>query len=150
MVSFKSKTLATCIAVTSIAVFCTAAQAASDTRTWESSCTAGNFTGLAGGTTWVDAAQNTVIQTSWYKITRSNNQSGGNKANLKTRFVNLTSGIGYAGAFSGDNLIQDGVRHDISLANFSLHTPGIKIISEFIFDKSGGDPRCNLNYSIQN
>lgn len=150
MISFERKAWAACIAATGIALLCSTAQAASDTRTWEGSCSAGNFTGVAGGLTWVDAAQNTVVQTSWYKITKNNDQSGGNKANLKTRFVDVNTGLGHAGAYTGDNLIQDGVRHEINLTNFSLRTTHLRVISEFIFDKPGADPRCYMNYPIQN
>lgn len=124
-------------------------QAETRTSEWSTSCSNGDFKGTVGGTYWSDSARNTVVQTSWYMITRSNGQDGGNKANLNTKFQDMNTGNSYDGAKSGDNLMQDNVRHDISLTNMAIASPRVLLRHEFIFDKSGGDPKCNVFYQIQ-
>lgn len=107
-------------------------------------CKSGNFTGVVEGTAGRHAQAGKWVQTKRYKITRINGQKGGNKAN-----VNLSAGK--APNFSRDNvvyspdrMIQDGQWHDLNLTrhNLAAGSSRVEAAYEFIFDKSGSDPRC--------
>lgn len=148
MIKINNKVWVACLAAACIQLSVPSVQAEPRTSDWSASCSNGDFKGTVGGTYWSDSARNTVVQTSWYKITRSNGQGGGNKANLNTKLQDLNSGLSYDGAKSGDNLMQDDVQHDISLENMSLSSPRVLVQHQFVFDKSGSDPKCNVFYQI--
>jgi hypothetical protein len=125
--------LAVTCAVGATVLGATPAQAASSTRVV--SCSAGNFTGYAEVAT--TASNGTISATlKQYRIQKHAGQSGGNKAN-----VNLT--VGQFTVKSADRMMQDGAWHWLGL-NASAHdyVGGV----QFIFDKSGADPRCNASF----
>lgn len=82
------------------------------------------------------------FQTVEYKITRLNGQSGGNKANINILLWNDVGGYTQWGHNSPDAMWQDGLTHNYPNAQVSLREWGWTTVwVEFIFDKSGGDPR---------
>lgn len=111
------------------------------------SCTKGNFTGeveISWGSQ-VDALGRRifVMQTHRYRITKQNGQQGGNKANLNigTR-TNQHSGHWTMGR-SPDNLVQNGQWYDLVVTSRdSRPAPAYFSDIEFVFDKSGTDPKC--------
>ena len=107
-------------------------------------CKAGNFTGVIEGTAGRHFQTGKWVHTKRYKITRINGQSGGNKAN-----VNLSAGKAPNFdrgnmVYSPDRMIQDGKWHDLNLVrqNLAVGNARVEAFYEFIFDKSGPDPRC--------
>ena len=113
-------------------------------------CKKGNFTGetelgyareiLSNGQTAF------VMRTYGYRITKSNDQQGGNKANIKIRSRVNQHGGHWARGESPDSLVQNGnwytdrgaESHDMRQA---AHYFGQ---IEFVFDKSGADPKCKV------
>ena len=132
-----------------------AVQASADTRVMQKivSCSTGNFIGSAKvNITLVDLVAKQAKVTE-YKITKINNQQGGNRANLhllaeKGMYLNFPSGLGNfigVGGYSKNNLLQDGAWHTptneiIVSSSGLLRTMAVK----FIFDKNGPDPSCQV------
>ena len=86
-----------------------------------------------------------------YKITKLNGQSGGNKANLNMGHSKVPM-LGWENQIkSNDDLKQDGQWHQLSkiLAKYFNGRDNIEVGFEFIFDKSGADPSCNV-YKVLN
>ena len=105
---------------------------------WCSPTNNSNFRGYVVGHT-VTSPQGSYFQVEKYKITRSNGQSGGNKANLNI-YMGHPSDLNFA-ALSPDNLKQDSQWHNLNLrVNFPAGATVVKF--QFIFDKSGSDPSC--------
>lgn len=102
------------------------------------SCSAGNFTGTAELRVTSPSSDGSVTDARVlrYKIQKHNGQQGGNKAN-----INLF--IGGNSAKSPDRMIQDGNWHGSELGTAGYGDWG-RI--QFIFDKSGSDPRCDAVY----
>lgn len=103
------------------------------------SCGAGNFIGYAEGVLGA-TRYSEYVRIDRYRIVKLNGQQGGNKAN-----VNLTS-IGKDGSKgeekSADRMNQDGQWHNLKTGTSHIY-PGLQSAHvEFIFDKSGSDPRC--------
>ncbi len=108
------------------------------------SCKSGNFVGVVEGVVGRHYYTGKYVHTKRYKITRLNGQSGGNKAN-----INLTSGQAPAATRSNtvnspDSMIQDGKWHDLRLtrSNMGVGNSRAEVYYQFIFDKSGTDPKC--------
>ncbi|MGK9148432.1 hypothetical protein KXS11_12470 [Plantibacter flavus] len=134
------------VAVASLALAAPTAASATETRARETrtiSCSTGNFNGQAKVV--LDSRPEGVwVTVKEYKITRQNGQSGGNKANVN---VAVRSGAYETGWFkSADSMIQDGRWHSggptAGLSNYN----GVEVgYVQFIFDKSGSDPRCTAS-----
>ncbi|MGK9146148.1 hypothetical protein KXS11_00785 [Plantibacter flavus] len=121
-------------------------------------CTSGNFRGEArvrtvfnGADSWHPSANSWTVAVESYRISRLNGQSGGNKANLNMRSVTHTDGGSSTSQWdvSPDNLRQTStwtplesvaVTTRVALAN----TRWLDAELQFIFDKSGSDPRCTV------
>jgi hypothetical protein len=115
--------------------------------TYNVSCASGNFKGEAEITS--DSNESTggfEVKVNKYKITKSEGQSGGNKAN-----VNLKATYGWNESVkkledkSSDSMQQDGKWHNLSLEVGGVRIPHWNMLRsevEFVFDKSGSDPRC--------
>lgn len=124
-------------------------------------CSTGNFTGEADLTATFTPTGNSGTWTTTvdrYRITRSNGQAGGNKANVDLSFwVNWGTGqtAEYKEAKSADAMIQDGAWHGLgtsgTLTNLPLQSSRTEqlfdqmnahVVVQFTFDKSGIDPSC--------
>lgn len=88
-----------------------------------------------------------------YRITRANNQKGGNKANInfQTGTQDARGNKSYANSqYSPDAMKQDGIWHDLKMSPVSMPTDaggrGWSTV-EFIFDTSGTDPKCSETVS---
>lgn len=118
------------------------------------SCTAGNFRGTANVLYNLHRHGNNDFQIGWvtvqnYKIDKLNNQKGGNKANVNLKRAHLKT------VKSSDSMKQDGNTYLLGLRS-NEHTRVFKkydnfyssMTVEFIFDKSGSDPRCEATIPI--
>lgn len=76
-----------------------------------------------------------------YRITRSNGQQGGNKANLEFNFASNPNGQRFE-TKSGDNMNQTGIWLPYSQGGWIGSPAGDRVIvfAKFTFDKSGTDP----------
>lgn len=110
------------------------------------SCSNGNFTGEAKGV-YYNYGSNKSVYLQEYRITRQNNQSGGNKANVNLVVANFL-GSGSKEEKSPDSMKQDGQWHSQSLAIMYAPWSSAQIRVEFIFDRSGSDPRCTGRSNI--
>lgn len=83
------------------------------------------------------------MRTHRYRITKSNDQGGGNKANINIGARDNQHSGSWSTAYSPDKMIQNGKWHDLDLTSWRTHT-GKFYFSEiqFVFDKSGADPKC--------
>jgi hypothetical protein len=121
--------------------------------TTEVSCDAANFRGTAevkwrwrdDGSDW-KAFDARMVR---YKIDKLQGQSGGNKANINLgldTYYNGNEHTGYGWLNSPDAMKQDGQWHSDTILGKSGHTSRLdgsaKASVEFIFDRSGTDPRC--------
>lgn len=108
------------------------------------SCSSGNFTGVVEGVMGNHFQVGKWVHTTRYKITRSNGQSGGNKANINL-YAAKSPNYGEGKASSPDSMKQDGNWHDLNLTrqNMGVGSAEVELYYEFIFDKSGSDPRCS-------
>lgn len=114
-------------------------------KPFSASCSSGNFTGEYKGH-YFDYGSSKSVYVKQYKITKRNGQSGGNKANVNTTIANYM-GSGSKTFKSPDSMKQDGNWHDL---NVSYHAPwaSTQVLVEFIFDKSGSDPRCDARANL--
>ena len=115
------------------------------------SCTSGNFKGEVKGEYFMGSAGSEGVMTKSYKITKYNNQSGGNKANLNLSYSEAPL-LGWDNKIkSPDNLYQDGQWRSLSQTQGKFWYAGKKmeIGYEFVFDKSLRDPTCNV-YKVIN
>lgn len=118
-------------------------------RPWQNynftlTCRVGNFIGVVEGTAGDHFQIGKWVQTKRYKITRINGQSGGNKANVNLNAGKAPSFRRGNMANSPDRMIQDGNWHDLSLSRmlFAERNAKVETSYEFVFDRSGRDPRC--------
>lgn len=113
-------------------------------------CSNGKFSGSAYGINTFDSKTNTVsTHIKKYKITREWNQSGGNKANLNLGMTHSTTSNGMS-VYSADNLRQDDFWREVSLSKSMIWVPGYPMSFgiEFVFDKSGIDPKCKASRQV--
>lgn len=113
------------------------------------SCKSGNFTGVVEGVVGNHFQVGKYVHTTRYKITRSNGQGGGNKANINLSAGKAPHYVGDGGvAKSPDSMKQDGNWHNLNLVRSNMglgsSTKG-EAYYEFVFDKSGSDPRCSTS-----
>lgn len=132
-------------------LFATNSMAASTTAI--TSCSNGKFFGEAEYSVYRDSATGGFgVTVSKYRITRSSGQSGGNKANVKLDgyyYINSTKND--VKHHSSDSMKQDGQWHALALNIGGTPRPssGAKGASlEFVFDKSGTDPKCKVNIPL--
>ncbi|MHC8286713.1 hypothetical protein ACYZUD_07730 [Pseudomonas sp. XS1P51] len=104
------------------------------------SCTSGNFKGEATGH-YYNYGSSKSIYLKYYRITKSNDQQGGNKANVNLGAFNA-SGSGSKQVKSPDSMKQDGQWHSQDLSITYAPWSSTQIQVEFVFDKSGSDPKC--------
>jgi len=109
------------------------------------SCSAGNFTGEYMGY-YYDYGSLKSVYLTHYKITKRNNQSGGNKANVNSTFANF-AGSGSKVFKSPDSMKQDGNWHKLDV-HYNAPWAATQVRVEFIFDKSGSDPRCDARQNL--
>ena len=111
------------------------------------SCSNGNFHGEASVELFRNYLAGAYVTD--YKITKSNNQKGGNKANINF-WVMSETGPATASMSSPDNLKQDGQRHSFTrneMGSVSDNQDPYMIV-EFVFDKPGKDPKCSAIYKL--
>ncbi|MFS2199815.1 hypothetical protein ACCD00_14955 [Pseudomonas sp. Pseusp3] len=110
------------------------------------SCSTGNFTGEAKGH-YFNYGSSKSVYLKEYRITKHNGQSGGNKANVNLVVANFNGG-GSKEVKSPDRMKQDGQwnAQDLSVMHAPWSSAQIRV--EFIFDKSGSDPRCTSRTNI--
>ncbi|MFJ4225704.1 hypothetical protein [Microbacterium sp. NPDC089695] len=107
------------------------------------SCSSGNFRGEAV----VKFYSHELVQVSDYRIIKLNGQSGGSKANVNTTIWG-ESLSGYYSSFSKDSpdaMKQDGVWRPLGHSAFRKLNSWLDVEVQFIFDKSGSDPRCTAS-----
>ena len=105
------------------------------------SCSAGNFRGEVTGYVKYsnqDSSKYFIIEK--YRITKLNGQKGGNKANINTTTERYSKK-------SPDSMNQNGEWHDLHHNGF-VNSYNVPLTVEFIFDKSGSDPRCTDTLNI--
>ena len=87
-----------------------------------------------------------------YRITKSNGQKGGNKANLDLSIVE--AGNNSAETKSPDSMKQDGQLNftDVSATVRATQgvAPSVLLRAIFTFDKAGPDPWCDLRFHVPN
>ena len=118
---------------------------------WSCKPSSGKFLGEVRGHYYMGAGGPESIYAMDYKITKLNGQSGGNKANLKMGHSKVPM-LGWENQIkSNDDLKQDGQWHQLSkiLAKYFNGRDNIEVGFEFVFDKSGADPSCNV-YKVLN
>ena len=111
------------------------------------SCNNGNFSGRALGIYTIDPNTRAIsAHIQKYIITRHGTQSGGNKANLNMGMSHSSNTTGMS-VYSADNLKQDNYWREVSLSRWLPQVPGypISVGIEFVFDKSGKDPKCKAS-----
>lgn len=120
--------------------------------TWTATCSSGNFRGEVKGThSYVPGSSVYRVQVDEYRIVKSNGQQGGNKANINVRLghaPNFSNATGWNR--SPDRMIQNG-QWFAAPDNLWHQTTGqgdLTMATEFIFDKSGPDPRCKVDTLI--
>ncbi|TWX35598.1 hypothetical protein ES689_13550 [Frigoribacterium sp. ACAM 257] len=132
--------------------------AAPTSTTFSLACTNGNFRGEAQVTASLEYSggqANWTTTVDRYRITRSNGQSRGDKANIDLEFVvkaGVLSNLKTASANSSDAMRQDGSWHDLGLGKTMSNAPlqhpypseplSAMVDVRFTFDKSNGDPSC--------
>ncbi|WP_222864759.1 hypothetical protein, partial [Serratia marcescens] len=117
------------------------------------SCSNGNFTGYAQVTKIISSSGFfrpvlTSMAVTKYKIVRSNEQKGGDKANVNL-LVSYWNGKKHVDvkSKSSDSMKQDSEWHNIDLAASTLPSYEGQVTADvqFIFDKSGPDPKCKIS-----
>ncbi|WP_339473532.1 hypothetical protein [Pseudomonas sp. RL_5y_Pfl2_69] len=117
------------------------------TKEFALGCSNGNFVGRASGIYTIDPKTRAVsAHIQKYKITRLGLQNGGNKANLNMGMSNSSSTVAM-GVYSLDNLRQDDWWREVALSRWLTRVPGypVSVGIEFVFDKSGADPKCKAS-----
>ena len=113
-------------------------------------CSSGNFKGEISYRKTVDTNK-TTFTTRAYRITKSNGQRGGNKANINVstnyRLYNVIHGEQTKN--SPDSMKQDGNWHSY-IRDVSIPKPSSRnrFSVKFIFDKSGSDPSCTATHTL--
>ncbi|WP_321837382.1 hypothetical protein [Pseudomonas kulmbachensis] len=115
-------------------------------KTFSLTCKSGNFVGVAQGKVGNHFQTGKWAHVTSYKITRLNGQSGGNKANVNL-YASPAPNFGRSEHRdpSKDSMIQDGKLHNVLLKRSNMGLVSSKkgeLYVEFVFDKSGPDPRC--------
>jgi len=111
------------------------------------SCETGNFKGEAKYITKVNS-YNTYHTISEYRITKYKNQQGGNKANINSSAIWVEgSRLKGDSKKSADRMKQDGKWHSLNqtVTSPTKGTYRREFSVQFIFDKSGPDPRCSAS-----
>lgn len=113
------------------------------TYTGYATCGVGKFKGEAEYRKVVHPTYTSFTVTK-YKITRLNGQKGGNKANVNVFGYWRTNGkINSDAKRSADRMKQDGNWHSQTLNVATMNHSNQSYEIQFIFDKSGPDPRCS-------
>lgn len=116
-------------------------------------CEVANFRGEAE-VSWEIRGDHLSTSVDSYRITRLNGQSGGNKANLNHRIT----GKDYSGwafedswASSSDSMQQDGLWHTLGQTRNRdvSDDPTLFAQVEFVFDRTGPDPKCRVSAPIR-
>lgn len=117
-------------------------------------CSAGNFKGEAN-ISWASDGSRTRVEIQSYRITRLNGQAGGDKANINISAESywenwLMWDYRWDTHYSPDRMIQDGRWHTYGAGLVANSHPMLGPLRtptniEFIFDKSGSDPRCTTS-----
>lgn len=114
------------------------------------SCENGNFKGEAQ-VTYSRGDISLFAGIYQYRITRSNGQSGGNKANINIEAVGRYGNMDTSEkARSPDSMRQDGNWHSLDISAVATSQPGTMAYFEveFVFDRSGSDPSCKTSRSV--
>lgn len=116
---------------------------ASTSQTGYASCSVGKFKGEVEYKKTVH--QNyTALSITKYKISRLKGQSGGNKANVNLFGYWRTNGrLNSDVSRSPDKMKQDSKWHNQKLTVATMNHSHQQYEIQFIFDKSGPDPRCS-------
>lgn len=112
------------------------------------SCTNGNFKGEAEVRVDRNATTGAFgVDVLKYRITRSNGQGGGSKANVNlSGYYYVDSKKHTSDSKSSDSMKQDGAWHALSLRVVGTPRPDRNATGsnvQFVFDKSGSDPKCD-------
>ena len=120
------------------------------TKEFAVGCNGGDFGGRAMGVYTIDPKTRTVsAHIQKYKIFKFKNQSGGNKANLNMGMSHSSTSTAMT-VYSADNLKQDDYWREVSLSKSMIWVPGYPMSFgiEFVFDKSGIDPKCKASRQV--
>lgn len=114
-------------------------------------CTKGNFRGEVEVSYGLETrpgyyGTQFAMRTHRYRIIKSNGQQGGNKANINIGARTNQHSGSWMTARSPDSMIQNGQWYDLNITSWREHTaPYYFSEIEFVFDKSGKDPKCKTN-----
>lgn len=114
------------------------------TKEFAVGCNGGDFGGRATGVYTIDPKTRAIsAHIQKYKIFRFDNKSAGNKANLNMGMSHSNTTTAMS-VYSADNLRQDDTWRSVSLSRWLHQVPGypVSVGVEFVFDKSGKDPKC--------
>ena len=144
MFKLRVKPLLACLSIVAVPLLASTAQA--NTRDIHLSCSNGNFSGEV----YVNYADIGFLSANTYKIEKSNGQQGGNKANINIKVLDLYSGYQYVVFKSPDSLLQNNTWQSLDMKGPVPRGRPVQIQAEFIFDKSGADPKCESRANITN
>lgn len=119
------------------------------TQHWEATCSSGNFTGTVTGQSVAWGENAWTVGTLQYRIVKRNGQQGGNKANINFRLgaaPSMSQATGWSR--SPDKMVQNGSWYQLHLLNEGNYQQAMAEI-EFVFDKSGSDPRCTVRVPLR-
>lgn len=142
MFKLRVKPLLACLSIVAIPLLASTAQAS--TRNIHLSCENGNFEGEV----ILTYASIGYLTANTYKIKKSNGQQGGNKANINIKILDLTSGYKHAEFKSPDRMLQNNTWQSLDMQGPVLRDRPLVVVAEFIFDKTGGDPKCEARANI--
>ena len=119
------------------------------TKEFAVGCNGGDFGGRATGVYTIDPKTRAIsAHIQKYKIFRFDNKSAGNKANLNMGMSHSNTTTAMS-VYSADNLRQDDTWRSVSLSRWLHQVPGypvsVSVGVEFVFDKSGKDPKCKAS-----
>ena len=142
MFKLRVKPLLACLSIVAVPLLASTAQA--NTRDIHLSCDNGNFEGeviLTYGSIG-------YLTANTYKIKKSNGQQGGNKANINIKILDVASGHQIAEFKSPDSMLQNNTWQSLPMKGSVPRDRPLVLLAEFIFDKSGSDPKCEARASL--
>lgn len=142
MQKLRVKPLLACLSIVAIPLLASTAQA--NTRDINLYCSNGNFEGEAV----VNYANIGYLSGKSYKIEKSNNQQGGNKANINLKVLDANTGHQYLELKSPDNRLQNNTWQSLDLEGPVPKDRPLVLVAQFIFDKTGADPKCESRASL--
>lgn len=131
----------------SITLMMAGAAAFAQSKEFTASCSTSGFTGTAYLNGYKTPGGRSFLVHD-YKINAPGDSQSRSSANMNVQSYNNATHHSSAWNKSGDDLKQDGVTRPISLGAGTAGDHLNTAIIEFIFDKSGNDPRCTAKVQM--